>query len=247
MIKSLARGATLPGAARRDPSPGSFSDFGLHILREKGWHLVFRCGGGGWQTGGNHTHNDQLSFELTVDGQAIIVDTGTYIYTPWPDRRNRFRSTAMHSTLQVGEREQNPWLPGNAGLFRLENHARAKLLHRDDRVLEGVHYGFGSSHRRRLTLTQDALFGLDRCDDRELKRIFFHLDPSVTATPRGDGIDIFRGGLGLRLGLDPSCPAAGQWVIEEGEVSRRYGEATPATVIVWRGHDTAVAWSIRRI
>lgn len=247
LVRSLAGGATLAGAGASTLAPGAFEDFGIYILQGAGWHVSFRCGGGGWRTGGNHTHNDQLSFELTVDGQPIIVDTGTFAYTSWPDRRNRFRGTAMHNTLQLDELEQNPWLPGREGLFRLENRARGQLLHAEGRTLEGMHHGFGHPHLRRLTLMQDALIGVDRCDAPGLRHIFFHLDPAVTVRQHGGHVELSCGPVMLRLGLEPSCNGDGEWAVETGEVSRRYGQATPAALVAWRGSARSVSWSIRRM
>jgi hypothetical protein len=42
-----------------------------------------------------------------LDGEDIIVDTGTYVYTPYPEWRNKFRSTAFHNTIEIGDIEQN--------------------------------------------------------------------------------------------------------------------------------------------
>ena len=42
-----------------------------------------------------------------LGGNDVIVDPGTYCYTPYPEWRNKFRSTAFHNTLQVNGIEQN--------------------------------------------------------------------------------------------------------------------------------------------
>lgn len=77
-------------------------------------HLVFDCGPLGE---GNHGHFDCLNFELAAHGRSLIVDPGRYTYseavTPsdginW---RVRFRSTAVHNTVCVDDRNQTSYLP----------------------------------------------------------------------------------------------------------------------------------------
>ncbi len=75
-----------------------------------------------------HMHNDKLSFELTIDGKDMIVNPGTYLYTPIPERRIEFRNTAAHNTLVVEGEEQNESLEGKMGLFNLKHETTVKLL-----------------------------------------------------------------------------------------------------------------------
>jgi len=75
-----------------------------------------------------HIHNDKLSFELAVDGIDLIVDPGTYLYSPLPDRRNEFRSTKAHNIAYVEGEEQNEPLAGYTGLFALKRQSTIQLL-----------------------------------------------------------------------------------------------------------------------
>ncbi|WP_345344103.1 heparinase II/III-family protein [Candidatus Villigracilis affinis] len=51
-----------------------------------------------------HSHCDLLSFVLWVNGQSVLVDSGTYTYHgPW---RDHFRLTAAHNTVKVDDSEQ---------------------------------------------------------------------------------------------------------------------------------------------
>lgn len=92
----------------------AFEDAGMFVLRDS-WSgdtdLAFlRCGPFG--LGGNghcaHAHCDLLSVLLYVQGQPVLVDSGTYSYDDaW---RDRFRLTAAHNTVMIDEREQAlPW------------------------------------------------------------------------------------------------------------------------------------------
>lgn len=86
----------------------SFPEAGFHVLRHGGNHAVVRCGPVGLRGAGSHDHNDQLSFELVLDGMRVVADSGTYVYTRDLGARFAFRATSSHSVVQVAEAEQNP-------------------------------------------------------------------------------------------------------------------------------------------
>lgn len=65
-----------------------------------------------------HAHADTLSFELSVFGQRLIVNGGTSTYAGGP-LRNHERSTAAHSTVEVGgQNSSEVW-----GQFRVAKRA----------------------------------------------------------------------------------------------------------------------------
>jgi hypothetical protein len=76
--------------------------------------LVFDAGplGPDYQLG--HGHCDILSYELSLHGQRVVVDTGVSTYEPGPQRHYE-RSTAAHNTLRIdGEEQAEIW-----GAFRV--------------------------------------------------------------------------------------------------------------------------------
>lgn len=120
--------------------------------------VISCCPNGQGGLGGGHTHNDKLSFELCVDGEDIILDPGTYVYTASPEWRNRFRSTAYHNTVMVAGEEQNPFK--SVELFAIHPCAVCKLhtfLCTPDRdFLEAEHTGYqrlqpSVTHRRKIS------------------------------------------------------------------------------------------------
>ncbi len=74
----------------------AYPDFGLYIFRAERVFLSIRCGKLAPKLRGAHAHNDQLAIELAVDGEDWIADPGSYLYTPFPDLRNEYRSVAAH-------------------------------------------------------------------------------------------------------------------------------------------------------
>ncbi len=85
----------------------AFPDAGWYVMRHKNHYCFVSCGPNEQVGKGAHTHNDRLSFELMLNGKDIIVDPGTYTYTPFPEWRNRFRSTSFHNTIKIDRIEQN--------------------------------------------------------------------------------------------------------------------------------------------
>ena len=122
----------------------AYPQFGLYIMRHEANYMAIRCGDIGQNGQGGHAHNDQLSFVLNVGGEDIFVDPGTYVYTPFPEWRNHFRSTACHNTVMVNGEEQNKFYDWN--LFALHDNARAACLkwetgEKGD-IFEGQHHGY---------------------------------------------------------------------------------------------------------
>jgi uncharacterized heparinase superfamily protein len=113
-----------------------------------------------------HAHADTLSFELSLDGRRVIVDSGTSTYDAGP-KRQRQRSTAAHNTVEVdGLDSSEVW-----GCFRVARRARPLDVRwgsdGDKLWAEGSHDGYtrvkrGVTHHRRWVLESCALSIHDR-------------------------------------------------------------------------------------
>lgn len=88
-----------------------FGDSGLAVLRGKQGYLGFFANSVSRAGFGGHKHNDILALEFSHGDADFVVDSGTYVYTGDPSRRNFFRRTASHSTLEVDGQEINRFLP----------------------------------------------------------------------------------------------------------------------------------------
>ena len=133
-----------------------------------------------------HTHNDSLSFDLSLGTDDVIVDPGTYLYTSCPSYRNQFRSTQKHNTIVVDCEEQNE-LPAESMFSLVRNSVRTKLKLRGNSV-------FGQYRTITGNFLHKRLFDLDECklniiDILEKKgdnsaKMYFHfasgLDPSYS-------------------------------------------------------------------
>ncbi len=64
-------------------------------------YFHFRSGDFGFLSIAAHSHSDLNSFYLSVNGQPVFIDPGTYCYRKDPEFRNYFRSAKAHNTVCV--------------------------------------------------------------------------------------------------------------------------------------------------
>lgn len=124
--KACRRWRELPARSVEELESRAFRDGGIYVMRHKKDYMVISCGPNGQGGIGCHAHNDKLSFELCVDGEDIIVDPGTYVYTANPAWRNRFRSANYHNTVMVDEQE--PSITYTTELFVLKSGRICRCL-----------------------------------------------------------------------------------------------------------------------
>lgn len=169
--------------------PQVFPNFGLYRYNLSNATVWFHCNSHVGQLGkGGHTHNDVLSILLSVHHQRILVDPGTFTYTPYPDIRNMFRSTSYHNTLSVEGMEQNILFKGSGhNLFWLRHKARAKTVFFDEKLIAMEHSGFGVPHRREVQFQENRIVGTDFCSISSKKHLYFHFAPECTITPLENG------------------------------------------------------------
>jgi heparinase II/III-like protein len=104
----------------------AYADAGLYIMRKDMNYAIIRCGHLGTSGKGTHTHNDNLSFELCVNGTPYLVDPGTFTYSGDVRMRNLFRSTRYHNTLIIDGTEQNKFDEND--LFLLHKNSEPEVL-----------------------------------------------------------------------------------------------------------------------
>jgi hypothetical protein len=236
-------------AVRSQPEPGNeefwhcdaFPLFGLYRYRSPRFQVSIRCGPVGQNGNGGHAHNDQLSFELSIDDLPFIVDPGTYVYSPLPEARNIYRSTAMHNTLAADGLEQNVWQPGIRGLFQLADRCRAQVLSLGKSHFEGVHHGFSVPHRRRIDLFRETIRGLDECAAGEKKTVYFHLAPEVQAefAEPGKIVRLTNGDKSLVLHSD-----SGRITVQGSVHAPAYGVQASSRVVVLESAEAVIRWAI---
>jgi hypothetical protein len=186
------RWSRLAGRSLATIGSRSFPQAGWYVMRRDRNYCLVSCGRNGPDDKGGHAHNDKLSIELVLDGQDVVVDPGTYLYTPDPDARNRFRSTGHHNTAKVEGREQSG--PLNGDIFSLPDHPTIRLARLVESpghtCFEGQIEYASVVHKR--TVNFDHQSARWRIDDRIRRsgpfnaETIFHLSPD--AVIRGTGI-----------------------------------------------------------
>jgi hypothetical protein len=213
---------------RDDTQPKLFAypEFGMFIFKSNYIYLAIRCGPIGQNGNGGHAHNDNLSFELNVRGRDFIIDGGSYLYTPFPNMRNEFRSTKAHNTIILNGLEQNDWVDGLGGLFYLKDQAKACLLKSSIQSLMGEHCGFGPVHRREFKIEGSSLVVEDILDTTQASEIILNLAPEVkilcleSHDPEEYWLQMSSGDVHLKALLKHFKEAA----IVDGYFSRGYGK-----------------------
>lgn len=64
-------------------SSKAFNNSGWYVMRNNKEYCIMSCGPNSQNGNGGHAHNDKLSFELMLNGKDIIIDPGTFVYTPY--------------------------------------------------------------------------------------------------------------------------------------------------------------------
>ncbi len=88
----------------------SYPLFGIYIIKTEQIFLVIRCGKADHDGVGVHAHEDQLSFELVVNGKTITTDPGSYTYTCSKIIRNSYRSSWAHTAPSIRKKGSDAYL-----------------------------------------------------------------------------------------------------------------------------------------
>jgi len=145
-----------------------------------------------------HGHCDTLSFELSIEGRRIFVDSGVYAYQD-PEMRKLNRETKAHNTVRIDRIEQSEiW-----SSFRIARRAIPAAIHVEPRSnglhVQGEHTGYdrlGVRHRRAYDAMPGRLEIIDafQGSGNHLVETYFHLHPSLAVEQRSEKLaEIYHG------------------------------------------------------
>ena len=198
---------------------------GYFILKNKELYCCIRCGKLSCNGQGGHSHNDQLSFELSYKEKDIFVDPGVYLYTSDVIQRNIFRSTSMHNTVSIDGVEQNDI--SKYKLFEMKEQSFGEKILFNENTFEGKHIGFknkiGATHIRNITIDNNDLIISDKIISDNKSPLNssanFILDYDIEIETSFNNIVIFKED--IKFELDTRC---NNFNIDEVFISKKYGE-----------------------
>ena len=196
-----------------------------------------------------HAHADTLSFELSLFGQRVLVNSGTSQYGDGEERL-RQRGTAAHNTVTVDGQDSSQVWSG----FRVARRARpaVETLRVDgERVrVTASHDGYrrlpgDNVHRRTWHLAPGQLRIEDAVSGRfgeAVARFYLHPDAHPRLARDGVQVDLDGGSMRVRcegaasVTLEPASwhPAFGCTVPNQCIVAAFSGATTLVTDIIWQ-------------
>jgi hypothetical protein len=246
-------------AFRSLPKPDKLTE-GITVFKEGGYFVltsapnsaeevkaVMDIGPLGYLSIAAHGHADALAFTLSVAGEEVLIDPGTYAYHTQKKWRDYFRGTSAHNTVRVDGLNQSViggnfmWMT-NAQAVCLEHHSGAG----EDRI-SGEHDGYTRlsdpvTHKRQLVFekTKKNLRVIDtlECGGEHSIEQFWHFPESGQVELVDRDLVFQRGAVIVTLKFDKKFKEIqrfkGDDEVPLGWVSRRFDVKTPAPTVVCR-------------
>ena len=118
----------------------AYPRFGHYAFVGPRLFLAIRCPARDFGDAPGHAHDDALAVELQIDGVDALTDPGSFVYTPLPAERNRYRAAAAHS---VPRPASGSGADLARGLFEIAAVPGAQCLFLGDRGFAGRAFGPG--------------------------------------------------------------------------------------------------------
>jgi hypothetical protein len=195
-----------------------------------------------------HGHADALSLTLSIAGEEMLIDSGTFSYGEQPKWRDHFRGTSAHNTVRVDGVDQSV----SGGAFLWMKHAQAACVAFESTETldrwEGTHSGYSRLpdpvvHRRAIEFDKplSKFTVTDRLECKQAHRveIFWHLAPDCVVEMTPQQASVVKGNAILRIRLrTPGLAfqlAQGEGPRLEGWSSTRYGTLIASPTLICAG------------
>ncbi|MGO9635604.1 MAG: alginate lyase family protein [Steroidobacteraceae bacterium] len=196
-----------------------------------------------------HGHADALSFTLSVGGNEILIDPGTFAYHTQKRWREYFRGTSAHNTLRVDGADQS--VPG--GNFLWTQHSQTRVLSfdtsSDKEHLSCKHDGYlrlsdpvdtqrelTYDRRLRTLYVSDSLL----CKRPHRLEMYWHFSEECGVQIQSDLAIVNNGSAMLKLrwpgGLSPRIVRGSEASPIGGWISHRYDKRVPSNTLIVAGN-----------
>lgn len=186
-----------------------------------------------------HGHGDILSFEVSLRGHRVIVDSGVFDYEAG-EMRDYSRSTRAHNTVEIDGKDQAEFW----GVFRVARRGSARdvLFSPKDGGFElsAWHDGYrrlrgGPIHRRMFRWWDNGQLVLtdlltSNAENRYVSRLHLHPECSVMQLTAGRARVSYPGGT---FNVDFQGP--GNLSVEESFFCPQFGQRVKNQALAWRG------------
>lgn len=221
--------------------------------------LVADAGPLGYLSIAAHGHADALALTLSVGGNEILIDPGTYTYHSEQGWRDYFKGTSAHNTVRIDGQDQSL----SAGNFMWLRHARAQCqtfeTSADQDRFVGSHDGYRRlsdplTHRRQITLNKldRTLYVTDElvCHGSHEVEVFWHFAENCAVQVEAGSIAACLGRVHLDFsltGIDFKAECViGQLDPPLGWISRKYDAKCPSPTVRWHGRiEGCTQWTTR--
>jgi hypothetical protein len=216
-----------------------FSESGLYVMSsgDRKLQAIIDAGPQG-ALGAAHGHADALGIILHAERHELLGDPGTYAYVGAGAKRDHFRGTAAHNTIQLDGRSQS--IP--RGPFAWERLTKATVEHwinghtfdlfvgsHDGYALPGnpvVHRRYVFFRKPKFWLVRDFLLG----EGNHQVDLHWHLNPEHSPSDSAEGQFTLPGtNLGIAFFSDEG--QTGPETVAQGAWSAAYGTEQPAVLV----------------
>ncbi|MFB4167256.1 heparinase II/III family protein [Virgibacillus sp. JSM 102003] len=199
----------------------SFEKSGFYIIEDQYKKLIFDTGDICPTYLPAHAHCDALSFELSMNGLPVIVNSGTYRYEngKW---RDYFRSTKAHNTVSVSNQEQSQFWGSFRVAKRLEKIRRKQFVYKDIQFYVGEYVSYqGAKHKRYIGhIDENTIIVLDYVKSVYKEKInsFLHFIPATKFVIDNDTVHVVSG----KNSIEITAVGTSEIDIEKGWYSEQF-------------------------
>ena len=233
---------------RREYPDGGYYVLGKDFETAKEVKLVIDAGPLGYTSIAAHGHADALAMVLSLGGDEILIDPGTYAYHTERKWRDYFKGTSAHNTARIDRQDQSV----SGGNFLWTKHAKAWCesfeVSAELDSFRGAHDGYTRLadpvvHSRSVKFEKESRV-IEVCDEFDCAQnheieLFWHVSESCSVEISGRSVFINSPKAFLEMSMpDPDMEPVmvkGNEDLPLGWISRKFDFKVPSPTIVWSG------------